>query len=477
MDKLGTIWSWLSNADNQRTLGFIGSGVAAAVAAAWALYRHFSKSPSKATPAITGVQIVGGSVSGPVTVTQNIQNIQNIQTTPEQFDALLQKRLKEVVDQLPQADPAKRARLDKEKVAIEAKYDNLQKAFEEQKAKLAEAYQALGQFKQEVPAGQIEAAQKALAQGETGSAEKLFQQVLEKSQAEAEKRNKEAAEAAYQLGVLAESRINYQMALKYYHKALLLQPDNPLYLNIAGNLNRTLGQYQESEKLLKRALELREKALNPEHLDLASSLNDLGELYWNKGKYEEAEPLYRRALSIRENALNQEHPDVAMSLNNLAALYFCQRKYEEAEPLFKRALAIYENIHESKRPNIATLLNSLAELYRVQGKYEEAEHLYRQALAIDEKSLRPEHPDIAIRFNNLAALYYAQGKYGDAESLYLRALSIWEKAFGPEHPNVSTCLKNYAALLKKMGREAEAAPLEARAQAILEKQAKQNFQR
>ena len=64
----------------------------------------------------------------------------------------------------------------------------------------------------------------------------------------------------------------------------------------------------------------------------------------NQGKYDEAEPLYQRALAIREKALGPDHPDVAESLNNLAELYSNQGKYAEAEPLYKRALAIDENL-------------------------------------------------------------------------------------------------------------------------------------
>ena len=54
---------------------------------------------------------------------------------------------------------------------------------------------------------------------------------------------------------------------------------------------------------------------------MATSLNNLAVLYHAQGKYAEAEPLYRRALGIREKALGPEHPDVATSLNNLAELY------------------------------------------------------------------------------------------------------------------------------------------------------------
>ncbi len=62
-------------------------------------------------------------------------------------------------------------------------------------------------------------------------------------------------------------------------------------------------------------------------------------LYHDQGKYAEAKPLYLRSLAIREKALGPEHPDVAESLNNLAGLYDNQGRYAEAEPLHERPLA------------------------------------------------------------------------------------------------------------------------------------------
>jgi tetratricopeptide (TPR) repeat protein len=66
----------------------------------------------------------------------------------------------------------------------------------------------------------------------------------------------------------------------------------------------------------------------------------LAKLYQDQRKYEEAEPLLKRALQINEKRLGPEHPNTATSLNNLALLYQAQGKYEEAEPLLKRALQI-----------------------------------------------------------------------------------------------------------------------------------------
>ena len=50
-------------------------------------------------------------------------------------------------------------------------------------------------------------------------------------------------------------------------------------------------------------------------------LNNLAELYQAQGQYAQAEPLFKRSLAIQEKALGPDHPDVATSLNNLAGLY------------------------------------------------------------------------------------------------------------------------------------------------------------
>ena len=51
------------------------------------------------------------------------------------------------------------------------------------------------------------------------------------------------------------------------------------------------------------------------------SLNNLAVLYDNQGRYAEAEPLYKRSLAIREKALGPDHPDVATVAEQSGVLY------------------------------------------------------------------------------------------------------------------------------------------------------------
>src|SRR6266542_2381441 len=155
------------------------------------------------------------------------------------------------------------------------------------------------------------------------------------------------------------------------------------------------GKYDEALRLGERALEIREKRLGPDHLEVARSLNNLAHIYYIRGDYAKAEPLYRRALAILEKALGPDHPSVALSLNSLSTLYWMKGDDTRAEPLQQRALAIREKVLGPDHLDVAKSLNNLANIYHGIGDYAKAEPLYRRVLTISEKTLGPEHFGVA----------------------------------------------------------------------------------
>ena len=345
----------MSDPDHQRTLGFIGAGIAAVAIAGWTVYVHFS--------APGGTPIVA---TGPVT----------IGIPPEKYAADLIRLVQEFRDELARThrvDRDKNALLEKQLAADEAKLQNLEQARSDDSAKLAEASQAL-------------------SKGDTAAAEALFIEAHAQGKAQAAPGNEKAADAAFQLGQLAYQRIDYARAYDHYLEAAKLQPDNPEYLNMAGEITHDLGRYAEARTFYEKALAIRENALDPEHPDVAGSLNNLAALYHAQGQYEKAEPLYQRALGIWEKSLGREHPHVAASLNNLAVLFQTQGRYEEAEPLHLRALRIREQALGEKHPDFAQTLNNLGKLYLLQAQYTRAERLLQRALDIWEKSPGPSTP-------------------------------------------------------------------------------------
>jgi tetratricopeptide (TPR) repeat protein len=279
------------------------------------------------------------------------------------------------------------------------------------------------------------------------AAARRAQDVVRRVQDAADKRFLSAAKTRADIAQLSLTQLRYAAAAQDFQEAANLVPAGELlvrsgYLNSLGSAAQRSGNYPLAAPAFAEALSIRERMLDPDHPDVATSLNNLAALYNTQGRYAEAEPLYKRALAIGEKALGPDHPNVAIALNNLAVLYNTQGRYAEAEPLFKRALAIGEKALGPDHPDVATRLNNLAGLYNVQGRYADAEPLFKRALAIGEKTLGPDHPDVATRLNNLAGLYNAQGRYADAEPLFKRALAISEKALGPDHPTTKAIRNN-----------------------------------
>jgi tetratricopeptide (TPR) repeat protein len=119
------------------------------------------------------------------------------------------------------------------------------------------------------------------------------------------------------------------------------------------------------------------------------SRNNLANLLKIRGKYEEAEAEHRVALALLEKALAPDHPDVAVSRGNLARLLLKLDRTAEALPLAEQAWAHQQDdeIPNEYRADTAFLLCRI--LWAVEGPArdrkrartlaEDALRLYREA--------------------------------------------------------------------------------------------------
>jgi tetratricopeptide (TPR) repeat protein len=187
------------------------------------------------------------------------------------------------------------------------------------------------------------------------------------------------------------------------------------------------GQYRNAIPLAERALEIQEKALGPDHPDVATALNNLASLYRYDGQLALAESHYRRALDIDERALGPDHAQVARDLSNLASLYDSESRFADAEPLYKWALASDEKALGPDDLAVAADLTNLASLYESEQRYADALPLRERALAIREKAHGPDDPDLVNTLNNLGSLYETTNRPAEAEASYTRASAIEAK--------------------------------------------------
>lgn len=267
------------------------------------------------------------------------------------------------------------------------------------------------------------------------------------------------------------------------------------------------GRSQEAISIAEQSLAIREKALGPDHLRLAYSLEILAEAYDQPHANEKSERFLERAIGIRAQALGKTHPDIVKPLNHLARLYMQDGDYERAEPLllqameakappidtahtlhyaallelnkgeygfaqkaFTGALGIYKRQPQATYSDIASSLDGLALTHQAEGAYDKAEPLFIEALSVRERALGGMHLRVASSLGNLALHYQARGAYARAQPLFLRALAIQERLLGATHPTVAGELDDLARNHELAGSYAAAEPLLARATEIHEAQ-------
>jgi tetratricopeptide (TPR) repeat protein len=83
-------------------------------------------------------------------------------------------------------------------------------------------------------------------------------------------------------------------------------------------------------------LEIREKALGPDHPSTANSLKNLGLFYAKRGRLLQAEPLLRRALAIAEKAVGIEDPKTTRLAQTYSQVLQKLGRAHEAHNLRKR---------------------------------------------------------------------------------------------------------------------------------------------
>jgi len=207
------------------------------------------------------------------------------------------------------------------------------------------------------------------------------------------------------------------------------------------------GHAPEARKLIDRAVSIKEKALGPDHPEVAVSLNHSAVLYMNAGESARAKSLFERVIAIREKAFGANSPDVAKVLHNLAIVHYNVGEYEQSIVLYRRALAIYDSASGIDEIVICRSLNNLANaLYEI-GDYSGARQYAERALETSRKALGPEHPEMGSPLMNLGTIEMAIGDYVQAKSSYEAALAIFRKSPGEKHSLVPMTLHNLGALL------------------------------
>jgi tetratricopeptide (TPR) repeat protein len=183
----------------------------------------------------------------------------------------------------------------------------------------------------------------------------------------------------YERAVRSLDRCRYDKALRYFRKAVEYEPDNPVnHCNMAGILSE-MGNYEESNNILKKVLD----ELDP---SMAECWFYMANNYANMEMYEAAEEALVQYLEEDADGQFLEEAEEMMDLLH----------YELDRPLKQPVVKARGRLHDHER----------ARQLLEEGKFVEAVRLL--------KSIIEEQPEFLAARNNLALAYYYMGLFDQA---------------------------------------------------------------
>jgi len=215
-----------------------------------------------------------------------------------------------------------------------------------------------------------------------------------------------------------------EIALQYYHKALLIQEklNNESSIaniyNYTGIIHKIKGEFDIALDYYRKALAIQD-SLN-ENEAMAKLLNNIGNIYLYQGKNEEAIEYYLRALEIAEFLDNFRM--ISSIVNNVGLIYLNMEDFEKSLSYLKRALNL--RIHLNSQHDIAHSLNNVGIVYQHLGQsIAAAEHL-EKALAIEEDL--DDKSGMACTHSMLGICYLETQEYDKALKNYKRSRKLYE---------------------------------------------------
>lgn len=215
----------------------------------------------------------------------------------------------------------------------------------------------------------------------------------------------------------------------------------------------------DAEAPTREGLEMRRRLFGQESLQVAESLHDLGSILIDLGRAPEAEPLVRLSLSIRRKILGAVHADVALSTGMLGWCLMALGKFDEAETAVRDAVDMVRQLPGDHERVLAARLTFLSAVLRARDKYAEEETVVREAIKIRSHRLAQDHPALAWNLFCLARLRWKSGDFEEAERVCITALNIFTKRRGPEHEDVADCQQLLAQIYEDQRRFSEAETL------------------
>jgi tetratricopeptide (TPR) repeat protein len=173
-----------------------------------------------------------------------------------------------------------------------------------------------------------------------------------------------------------------------------------------------------------------------------------------QGRPAEALEDERRSLGAKQRALAPEHPDIAISLGNIAVYLDEVGQLDEAVAEGARAVALLEHGYGPEHPRTALARSNLSEFLARCGRWDEAADAAARALACFEQEADPDGLFVFVSLTALGIAHLGAGRLDEA----VRALERADRIGGRGAPTVGYRAQARFALARALWASGEERP-------------------
>lgn len=212
------------------------------------------------------------------------------------------------------------------------------------------------------------------------------------------------------------------------------------------------GLFDEAENTLSRTSKMISRSQVPISDELTTA-RELSTLFIQLGKYAETEKLLGKLIPEYESLFGKNSLHLIDPLVNKGRILLAKGDYTEADRIARRANELAVKIYGEKSTKTAPTQKLLGDINYTLGDYEKAEQNISKALASQESQFGRHHIEVAKSLSNLALIKFHKGDDKvEVEKIMLEARDIMADKLGKENPQYAEILKNVAVLYISQGR-------------------------
>ncbi|KAK6155188.1 hypothetical protein DH2020_009436 [Rehmannia glutinosa] len=271
--------------------------------------------------------------------------------------------------------------------------------------------------------------------------------------------NSDVAAIDCSIGDAYLSLARYDEAIFAYQKALNMfkstkGENHPSVASVfvrLADLNNKIGKFSESKSYCENALRIYAKPSPggpPE--EIASGLVDISAIYESMNEHERALQLLQKAIKVYGNAPGQQSIIAGIEAQ-MGVLYYILGSYSESYGSLKNAISKFRSTGEKKSALFGIALNQIGLACVQLFSINEAADLFEEARDILEAECGPYHADTLGVYSNLAGTYDAMGRTIDAIEILDFVVEMREEKLGTANPDVDDEKRRLAVLMKEAG--------------------------